>query len=342
MDTDDVEPVSQLHKSNRSMTSAAIHYEYFGNPQDGSKLMFGSVDGEVVASQAFVAQQLILDGRLVPTLMSERTLLAPSWRGRAAFTSFYLASLDNAFSGSTSMFVWGGTAAVKPFAKYGFNVIDCLAVSTLALSARPALDALRSPRTIAARLGWTAIHARSWIKYRLGIRKLGNGSIKCGLPPNADSLQALFGQLCDAHPATYFFYLSPAKRAWLVDQNPFRRRQMLSLRQDDLLVGVVVFEVNPDSQSADLVELLLPDLSLLDAAAAAIAGWAAGNGVSLLSWFGNEQCPYVNAIHRALIRAGAHRRRSQAQLVVRGPPSSADAPPDPRSLAMTGIWGPPA
>jgi hypothetical protein len=74
--------ISAFHAHTPNLTADAFRYEYFRNPDPGGKLYYArGDDGAVVATQAFVGQTLIQNGSRIPTLMSERTLLAPPLRG---------------------------------------------------------------------------------------------------------------------------------------------------------------------------------------------------------------------------------------------------------------------
>ena len=161
--------VSALHKR-AHLTPEALCYEYFDNP-DESRLYYGldSKSGTVAASQAFVGQTLIKNGQAVPSLMSERTLLAPTFWGRSDYRGFFLWSLHETAESVAAGFVWGGTSALKAFKRFGFEAFDCFSHDALAFRLAAVLRAATAPASWKSRAFHVALYALSLLKHWLSL-----------------------------------------------------------------------------------------------------------------------------------------------------------------------------
>ena len=97
-----------------------LEREYFSYLADQS-VFFMAMDGEnIVGTQAFIPYEMNVNGRVLLTGRSERTLVSPSYRGQDVFVNLMDHCVRRA-SEKGHMFFWGAaTAATKAFKRVGY------------------------------------------------------------------------------------------------------------------------------------------------------------------------------------------------------------------------------
>jgi len=333
--------VSGLHGRDY-LTPDALCYEYLANP-DESRLYYGTDDkGTVAASQGWVGQTLIRDGEPVPTLMSERTLLAPAFWGRADYRTFYLQSLAETAAASSARFAWGGTSALKAFGRYGFEITDCFGQDAMICGLSPIL-ALAS-----AKAGWksrafhAALYAFSLLKHGLSVPWLKpvRYLVREEVPTDAE-LDAFMRALSRANPGSYFMRYTAAKIGWFATANPFRKREVVTLRRGGVMQGLALVD-DRGSGLAVLADCLLLDSADAHRALLDLGRYYRRHGRGGLYLWGNCSNPYLAALRRGLYRLGAvPMRKEDAHLVIRAAGAADRSHPPASALAMTWIWSPP-
>jgi hypothetical protein len=344
MTPDDASRVSALHGDNPSLTAEALCFEYFKNPDPNGKLFYAlnTENGSVAATQAFVSQTLIKGGRKLLTLMSERTLLAPSMRGKSNFTAFYAEALSSNFASTGAPFVWGGTAAVRAFQKFGFEAIDCFFEEALTLRPGLVLATAMRPASVRSRVFHTGALAFSLLKSTFARALSRRPDFEIDEErPSAEMLEALVVAASAAHPDSYFFYYTLEKLDWLVDSNPHRHRRALYLRRDGELVGLAIIEDFKDG-FATVIDLLVRDTERADLVFRGIGRDLISRGFAGMKYWGNGQNGYVSVLRKGFRRLGSVRLPVHAQLVIKGSADVDEGPPQAHELAMTQIWAPPA
>jgi hypothetical protein len=342
MTTDTAPLVSALHKKDY-LTPQALCYEYFGNP-DESRLYYGldAKSGKVAASQAFVGQTLIRNGEIVPTLMTERTLLAPAFWGRSDYRGFFLWSLTETAQATSAGFVWGGTSALKAFQRYGFDNYDCFVHDALAFRPAAVLRAATAPFSWKSRAFHAALYALSLVKHWLSLPSLRRTpwTVAEEVPADAD-LAALLQTVSRAHPDSYFMRYTQAKLGWFATGNPYRRRAVVTFRRDGALEGLAIVEDRQDG-FATVIDLLVADAGQSAGYLLALARHQASMGRSAMRYWANGQNAYIGKLREGLRRlGGVPLRKVGAHLVLRGPGQDGKAHPPAAALAMTWIWQPP-
>jgi hypothetical protein len=333
--------VSSLH--NRPyLTADAICHEYFANP-DTSRLYYGTDSkGIVAASQGWVGHSLIRNGETVPTLQTERTLLASAFWARADYRSFYLWTLAATASATKADFVWGGTSALKAFKRYGFEATDCLGQDVLITGFGPILRLLATQ----ASWRWRAFHAalyglalaKHWFSF-CWIRTTGYAVAE--EEPTEAELTVLMKSVSQANPETYFMTYTRAKLDWLAVTNPFRKREVVTLRRNGVLEGLALVD-DRSNGIAFLVDCLMIESTRADLGLLALARFFKRRGRAGLQYWGNRSNAYVGAIRNGLNRLGAvPLRRESAHIVVRKSGIQGDYCPPAAALAMTWMWSPP-
>jgi hypothetical protein len=340
----DIERIARFHAHVPQLTPAAFAYEYLANPNPSGRLYFAAdPSGRVVASQAFVTRDLMRDGSVVPTLMSERTLLAPELRGKVNYGEFYAAALQRSARLAGAELVWGGTAARKAFEHFGFTATDSIFVDVLILRTKAIAEAWTAQ---GASLKSKVLHSlhRSYAR----ARRLSMSPRQSRLPlrvadrqPSANELRELAVSVSRANPTSYFLDYSPEVIDWLVVGNPFKRRKLLSIRDSDRLIGIAVLE-DRDDKLSHVIELLLADASLAtDAFAAIVATAKDSGGLFGVTLWGNGANPYVATLREGFCKLGSVNAPNATLIVHRATPIAQHPAPDASSLAMTGLWSAP-
>lgn len=333
--------VSGLYKRDY-LTPAALCYEYLANP-DESRLYYGTDDkGTVAASQGWVGQTLIRDGEPVPTLMSERTLLAPAFWGRADYRAFYLQSLAETAAASAAPFAWGGTSALKAFARYGFEATECFSQDALICGLSPILALVRAEAGWKSRAYHAALYGFSLLKHGLSLPWLKpvRYVVREEVPTDAE-LRVFMRALSAANPGSYFMRYTVAKIGWFATANPFRKREVVTLRRDGVMHGLALVD-DRENRLAVLADCLLLDSANADRALLDLGRYYRRHGRGGLYFWGNRRNPYLAALRRGLYRLGAvAMRKEDSHLVIRGAGATERSHPPASALAMTWIWSPP-
>lgn len=334
--------VAELHKR-AHLTPESLGYEYFTNP-DLSRLYYGidAKSGTVAASQAFVGQTLIRGGEIVPSLMTERTLLAPAFWGRSDYRAFFLWSLQETAAAASAEFVWGGTSAVKAFRRYGFETYDCFAHDALAFQFDAVVRAATAPFSLKSRAFHAALYSLSLLRHWLSLPWLGRTlwTVTREVPAD-DELSRLMETVSRANPDSYFMRYTRAKLDWIATANPYRKRTALAFRRNGALDGLAIIEDRGDG-FATLVELLVADPGDAYGYLLALVRQQARQGRSALRYWANRDNAYVARMRDGLRRLGSvPLRKVEAHLVLRGPAENSRAHPPASALAMTWIWQPP-
>lgn len=334
--------VSALHKR-AHLTPEALCYEYFDNP-DASRLYYGvdARSGKVAASQAFVGQTLIRNGELVPSLMTERTLLAPAFWGRADYRTFFLRALSDTAESVSARFVWGGTSALKAFQRYGFETTDCFTHDALAFRPDAIMRAATAPSSWKSRAFHAALYSWSLLKHWLSLAGLRTTAWTVAEEvPTDEELAALWQAISLRHPDSYFMHYTVAKLAWFATGNPYRRRTVVALRRAGVLDGIAIIEDRQDG-FATVIELLVGDAEQADRYLLALARHQGKLGMSALRYWANGSNAYIAKLRAGLRRlGGVPLRKVGAHLVLRGPLATGGEHPPASALAMTWIWQPP-
>lgn len=331
--------VSKLHKRAAYLTPQALCHEYFENP-DASRLYYGlDPDGIVAASQAWVGQTLIRNGEIVPTLMSERTLLATAYWARADYRSFYLWTLAQTASATGPGFVWGSTSALKAFKRYGFEMTDCLSHDAVIFHPAHLLRVVVAAASWKWRAYHLALYGLSLAKHWLSLCWLQSTPwTVCEEVPSEEELASLMKAVSRANPESYFMHYTRPKLAWFATGNPYRKRQVATLRRDGALEGLAVVEDRLDGL-ATIVDFLVPDPTQAHGGFLALARFYGRRGHSGLYYWGNRLNSHVAAMRRGLRRlGGVSLRKVDAQLAIRGATSNGKAHPAASAIAMTWIW----
>jgi hypothetical protein len=322
---------SDLHRGSPRLTAEAFCYEYFSNPDVGSRLYYG-VDGKgtVVASQAFVGQTLIRNGLAVPTLMSERTFLAPALRGKVNYATFYHQALRESVHAASAYFIWGGTSALKAFQRFGFETIDCFVSDALVFRLQGIFRALALPHSWKSRAFHATLYSLSLAKHWLSLAWTRTTPWTVAEEmPSEDELRDLLSTVSRTHADTYFMRYTPAKLAWFATNNPYAQRKVLTIRRAGALDGIAIVEYRDDAARSRDYFLTL-------------GRHQAQRDISGLRFWGNGQNAYVATLRSGLVRLGSvPLRKIDAQLVIRGPEAEGGEHPPASALAMTWIWQPP-
>jgi hypothetical protein len=325
------------------LTADAFRYEYLRNPDVGGKLYYAmGDDGAVVATQAFVGQTLIRNGSPIRTLMSERTLLSAPLRGKVDYARFYADALRDSVDASGARFIWGGTAAVKAFQKFGFEAVDCFFTDTLVVSPAPVLRAFLRGASWRSRAFYTAAYGFSLGKHlpnRLARRRVNLMIARA--TPTAEELAQLVHRVSAANPDSYFLYYTPEKLRWLVDENAYRDRQTLLFRVRGELVGLAIIEIHADD-FVSVVDLLVSEVDRVASYVRALTEAIAQLQFGGLRFFGNAANAYVACLRHEFRRLGSVALPNTVQLVIRGSSDDGMDHPPASALAMTGVWAPPA
>ncbi|HTR83975.1 MAG TPA: hypothetical protein VMI56_05825 [Reyranella sp.] len=333
--------VSALHKR-AYLTPDALCYEYLANP-DASRLYYGTDDkGTVAASQGWVGQTLIHDGVPVPSLMTERTLLSPAYWARADYRQFYLDSLAETAAATSATFAWGGTAALKAFARFGFDAADCFGHEVMVCGLSPILAVIRAPESWKWRAYHGALYGLSLAKHWLSLPwfKRRRYIVREEVPSDSE-LEAFMCALSTAHPDSYFMNYTRAKLAWFATDNPFKKREVVTLRRGDALEGLALVD-DRGNRLAVLADCLLLHSANADRALLDLARHYGRRGRAGLYFWGNRGNSYIAALRQGLSRLGAlPLRKETAQLVIRGVDADGSAHPPASALAMVWSWSPP-
>ena len=111
--------IPQINQLN-SVGEKKWELEFYYNKKQPSYL-FASFDNEkVIGCEGYISYNLLKDGEKILTHRSERTYVDPNYRGKKIFENL-IKNCDKSAVKDQSLFCWGATSALKPFAKAGFE-----------------------------------------------------------------------------------------------------------------------------------------------------------------------------------------------------------------------------
>lgn len=330
--------------------------EYFSLLKPGSVLVIARSEGMVVGTEGYISYPMMVDGRLMMTHRSERTLVSPTMRGRGVFNAL-IESCSVVVREQSSAFCWGSTTALKPFQNSGFHAYTGHRAYLMIPLFPSRLFSVAFWRRAVLEAGVRETLRRLWqrdlpaVKEALGVaaaamspraamrlRRLRLGVLTHEPAPRAsDDIDKLHQQVTATDSAVSIQH-SPELFAWVRRRVGHEILVVCSYDAAELRAYLCVL-VNPQSNVAELVDFCAASPADLLAAIAALRERLRGTGASSLFVAVNTHNRQHAEVLAALKPYAPVHIRNIGRFVVR--PESLDDPSlydDLRRWYLTDLW----